>query len=309
MYAIVESSVTNIEVLNKKPLSQKLNYAVGSGMSGSTPYLVFDTLYLLGEGEEKVTGVLKGLSAETDQSLKLCIHNEVGYRKTFLKVFESFLSAFTDNTEELGFYDAVYQVTFNDYPVGYAYEKYSVDADGDILAKSGAALLVPVDASSISRSDEKITSWSRPDGSLINKTIHSITNSKLESSFALEPKDDKWFVKGELQGKEVNEELNYKDWLLSEYGMNLSVLNLKKSDEQSAEYYIWEPEVDPVNATKLVISKIEGELDANIKINNGPMLFESLIDENGIFRSGSMELGPVKMQLESVYSRGKPVLK
>ena len=200
-------------------------------------------------------------------------------------------------------------MTFNDYPVGYAYEKYSVDADGDILAKSGAALLVPVDASSISRSDEKITSWSRPDGSLINKTIHSITNSKLESSFALEPKDDKWFVKGELQGKEVNEELNYKGWLLSEYGMNLSVLNLKKSGEQSAEYHIWAPEVDPVNATKLVISKVEGKLDANIKINNGPMLFESLIDENGIFRSGSMELGPVKMQLESVYSRGKPVLK
>ena len=67
------------------------------------------------------TSKLKDISAQTDQSLQLCIHNEMGYRQTFFNVFESFVQAFLENQKNQNFFEVIYQVSTNGAPMGYVH--------------------------------------------------------------------------------------------------------------------------------------------------------------------------------------------
>ena len=80
LHAIVDLSLNGAAELNGKTRSAQFNYAIDTGVIGNTPYLQLDTLYHLGEGEEKVAGMIKAYSAQTNDTLEICVHNELGYR-------------------------------------------------------------------------------------------------------------------------------------------------------------------------------------------------------------------------------------
>lgn len=308
LYSIIEHSLTGVEALNKKSLSAKFNYAIDSGLMGNSPYLLLDTLYNLGEGNKKVAGVLKGISVQTAQSLQVCLHNEIGYRQTFFDVVESFIQAFVANEEDHTFFESIYQFTLNDIPVGYTREKYSTDADGDINIQSDSAFMFPVDASSIARSDTVDVEWSSPDGSLINANKYAIENGVMTSQFAISSDNDKWQVEGELQGKPIKAELEYDGWLISGYGSHLAAVNLRQTEENSAEFNAWIAEADPTSALKFVISKISDNPDANLKLDMGPITMKFLADEKGVLQQGTMDQGALKMGIKLLSAKGNPIL-
>jgi len=288
LYAIVDSVLTEgIKNLYKQSLSNKFNYAVGSGVFESTPYL---------------------LLAETDNSLQICIHNEVGYRETFYSVFKSFVGAIAESEKNTEFFETIVQMTLNGIPVGYSLEKYTTDDDGDVKQSVESSLLLPVDASSVSRSDSESTSWSRTDGSLINGSIYSIENSVLSSNLSIQAEDGKWQVVGGFQGKDVKYQLDYTGGLLSGYGFYAGTADLSKSDQSSVDYHMWMPEVDPSSALKITISKVLGNPDANFKLTLGPLVMKVLAEDDGVFRKGTLEQGPLKMNFETVYLKGAPSL-
>ena len=299
---------TSLQELYKKPLSSKFNYAIGSGVLDNTPYLLVDTMYNVGEGDEKVTGILKGLSAETGQTLQVCVHNEVGYRQTFFLVFESFIEAMKEGKDDASFYEIILQANFNDIPVGYSREKLTKDSDGDVEIRVDSAFLIPADGSSISRSDSQTNSWSSPDGSLINANAYTIENSVLSSSLSLNYQDEKWRVNGQIQAKEVSYELDYSDWLLTEYGIYLAVSDLLKSSGTSSDYRMWLPDADPSTAMSFSIEKIVNNPDANLKMNMGPINMNLLVDDFGVIDNATMAIGPVNMKLNQVFVKGKPLL-
>jgi hypothetical protein len=308
LYSVMEYALSGAETLNKKSLSGKFNYSIDSGVIDNTPYLSLDTLYNLGKGDEKVTGILKGISAQTSQGLQLCVHNEIGYRQTFFKVFESFVQAFLENEDNSNFFETLYRVTINETPMGYAQERYAKDEDGDIKILNHSAMLVPVDASSISRSDTVSTSWSAPDGSIINATEYTLENAVLTSQFTLDYQEDTWKVEGELQGKPIKTRLEHSDWLLSGFGSYLELKNLRASENMSGKYHMWVPSADPTSALPVVLSKLEGESNANFEIDMDVLVMKFLADEKGVFRHGTIAQGPILMKMELIYSKGEPTL-
>lgn len=308
LYSIIDNLlIEGLVTLNEKPLSSRQNYAIGSGVVAGTPYLLLDTLYILGEADKQVSGVLKGLTAETDQSLQVCIHNELGYRETFFSVFESFIEAMTENEENPEFLESILYVSFNDIPAGYTREKYATDDDGDIQITIDSSLIIPVDANSVSRLDSKSTSWSSVDGSLINESVYSIENSVLSSNLSLNFKDEQWHVEGQLQGKDVKYELAHTGWLLSSYGNYGVTEKLGKSEDDSADYMMWLHDADPSSALNVVFSKIFDNPNANYNLNMGPLKMQFMADERGIFKKGSIEQGPVSINLKQVFLKGQPL--
>jgi hypothetical protein len=307
-YAIMEHSLKSVEELNKKSLSAQFNYAIDSGVIGNTPYLLLDILYNLGEGKAKVAGVLKGMSVRTDQTLQVCIHNEIGYRKTFFETVESFIEAIVANDSTLEFFEPIYQFTLNGIPVGYGREKYATDADGDVNIQKDSAFMIPVDTSSISRTDSVAVEWSSPDGSLINADINTIENGVATSQFAISYVNEQWLVEGQLQGKTITSELEYEGWLISGFGSFLETATLRKSKLISAEFNIWIPEADPTTVMKLTISKISNNDDANLKIDMGPISMKILADDNGVFKQGIMARGPVNIGIKLLSVKGEPSL-
>jgi hypothetical protein len=307
-YSIIDLSLQGVAELNKKPLTAKYNYAIDSDVVHDTPYLRLDTLYNLGEGSEKVAGVLKGYAAQTEQSLQICIHNEIGYQKTFFGVFESFLSAIVANQKSPAFFAPIYQFMLNDIPIGYGREKYTTDADGDVNIQRDSAFMIPVDASSIARSDSVATEWSNPDGSLINANVYTLENGAMTSQFNIGYIENKWQVEGELQGKAIKSELTHDDWLISGFGSHIETAKLRKSAENSAEFNMWIPEADPTSALKLVISKVVDDSKANLKLDMGPITMQFLADKNGILKQGSMQQGGVNMNINLLSVKGEPKL-
>jgi hypothetical protein len=307
-YSVIEHSLTGVEAINKKSLSAKFNYAIDSGVIGSTPYLLLDTLYNLGEGTEKVAGVLKGLAAQTQQSLQICFHNEIGYQQAFFETFESIIQAFEQSEEKTEFFKPVYQITINDMPIGYGREKYTIDADGDINIEKDSAFIFPVDSSSIARSDSVSTEWSYPDGSLINATVYNLENGVLTSQFSIGFENDKWNVEGELQGKQIKSVLEYNGILISGFGSHLETAKLRQSKKESEEFNMWVPEADPTSTLKVVMSKLADDPNANLEIDMGPLLMKIMADENGVLKHGTMEQAGMIMDLKLIYASGKPSL-
>lgn len=308
LHLLFENMFPNIESMNKKSLSGKSNYSIDTGVIGNTAYLSLDILYNLGEGDEKVAGVLKGLSAQTNSSLQICLHNEIGYRQTFFNVFESFIQAFLENEINPNFFEVLYKVSINDIPMGFIQESYEKDADGDVSIINETSLLIPVDASSIARTDSVSRSWSRPDGSIINATEYAIENGVLKSQFSLDYAEDAWQVTGELQGKAVTKKLEHNSWFLSGFGSYIELENLRKSESDSGEFFMWAPSADPTSALPVVLSKLSDNENANFEIDMGALVMKFLADEQGIFRKGTIEQGPVSMQMELIYSKGTPQL-
>lgn len=307
MNAIIKHNLQGAEALNNKKLSGQFNYAIDSGVSGATPYLHLDTLYMLGEGAEKVSGVIKAMSAQTAQSLQICTHNEIGYRATFKSVFESFVQAFATPHKDTTFFSPVYRITINGMPVGFGREVYDIDSDGDVEINEYSAYIIPVDASSVATSDSLSTSWSRADGSLINGQEYSIENGKLASEFSISFSEESWRVEGQLQGKPVSGKLEYTGWLLSGLGSYLETELLAQADKASERFYMWTPEADPLSALEVTLSKIESA-DANFKLDMGALVMEFQAKELGIFERGTLSRGPLKMELELIHLHGQPVL-
>ncbi|MGB0495698.1 MAG: hypothetical protein ACPGJI_05015 [Kangiellaceae bacterium] len=308
MYAMMESGLDDIATLNKKKLSASFNFSLGTGVIGDTPYLQLDTLYHLGKGKKKASGILKALAAETDDGLLLCLHNSIGYRKTFYTAFESFVKAFIANKPSKAFFNPVYQYTFNDIPVGYSSEKYIVDADGDVEISNSVAMMIPSDASSISRTDSTSNSWSYADGSLINASSYSIENGELSSRFNILFEDEQWKVVGELQGKNVETSLNHKERLLSDFGNYLKVIELKSSDNNSSIDNLWNADIDPVSAVEVKFSKVAGDDSANTKYQVGPLSMKLLTDSNGVIKQASMDQAGLKLNVKLMYVKGMPQL-
>ncbi len=309
LHSIVQSDLASIAERNKKTLTSKFNYAVGTGIIGNTPYLAMDTLYSLGEGESKVSSFLKGLSAETNESLQICTHDEIGYRNAFFTVFKSFIKAFIKNEESSEYFESVFQMTLNGMPIGYGREKYSVDEDGDIAIKTESSMLVPVDATSFSRSDAVSSSWSRKDGSLINSAKYTVENGALSSSYTIQMQGGKWQVEGELQGKPIKTELAHTEPLISEYGSYLKTKDLIKSESMSSEFYMWVAEADPTSTIEVKLSKVSGKSEKDLIFNMGPLIMSLETQSSGVLKQGSIEQGSVTIDIVSRYVKGEPVLK
>ncbi len=308
LYGVAGHSLTGAEALNNKELSGRYTYAIDSGVIDGNPYMLLDTLYNLGDGEQKVAGLMKGLSAKTDNSLQICIHNELGYRQTFLSVFASFLNAFSTNQANPEFFSTVYQFSLNGIPVGYASEKYRTDEDGDVQLKGHTAMLVPVDQSGVSRSDTAGVEWSTPAGELINATAYNVENSQLGFDFSISREEGAWQIAGQLQGKEVKSTLEHTGELLTNFGSYIVSASLSDSEVSSRELVMWSPDADPTAATQVRISKIDGNANANRKLEVGPISIDFMSDVNGIFLNGVMHHGPISMNMELMHKVGMPKL-
>lgn len=308
LHHLIEFGIQGVEALNEKKRSGTYPIYTDTGAFGNTPYLSLETMYNLGEGENKASGILKAISAQTGDSLQICMHNEMGYRETFVRFFESFIEAFTENQSSDAFFESIYKLSINEMPIGFIKESYTKDADGDVAIVESSSSIIPVDASNVARSDGLTRSWGRPDGTLINALEQSVENGALGSRYELSVKDGKWHVSGEMQGKAIDANLEHEGTLASGYGNYLATAQLMQSDASASEIDMWVSEADPLGIIKVSLEKIKDNKEANLKFIMGPIMLDVLSDENGKVSQGSMKHSSMEMKMDTLYSKGEPIL-
>ena len=289
-------------------ITHRSTYSLNVDTFDRTPYIALDTLYSIGEGNQTQLGVVKAIAAQTADLLGICVQNDVGFKETFSSIAESFITALDKSDNSQPFFESVHRMTVNGTPVGFSSERYSLDADGDVLIQEQNSMMLPMSATSLSRSDSISTEWSYTDGALINKSRYSVQNGEEKYNLSLWGSDGKWLVEGKFQGKKVNETLAHDSWILSSFGGYLADQTLLLSQERSREYNMWLAAANPAAITKVKRSKITNTSKANLQVDMGPMTLKYLSDENGHIEHGSMKHGPVSVQLDIMYVNGSPLL-
>lgn len=301
-------AVNNVSANLNKALESQYNFSLDISNLGNVPVFSYDILYNLGVTDERVSGLMKGMSAESANGLQVCLHNEIGYRETFKDVFTSFVNAVDRTANVKPFFFAINGMKMQGELVGIVSEKFSVDADGDVEIVEATSLILPVDANTVSSTDSLARSWSRIDGTLINTYEYTVENGEVMSSMGLSRTEGTWVIEGEIQGKEVNSELSYDDVFTSNFGAYLETQKLANSDQDSLSYNTWSLEGDPTQPTPTVMykkSQKNGLLELVAEIES--FKIEYTVDEDFIMQRAKVEMGPVDYDVMPMYVSGKPI--
>ena len=291
----------------EQEISERSNFGHDIGVIGSVPYIEFDTLYYVDVDNEKAAGVVKAISAQTNNSLQVCIHNEIGFKDTFNSIAQSFITAIANSEDSESFYEVIYQTLINGSAVGFVRESYFTDEEGDVFMQRDQSFAVPVDNASFSRTDTSYIEWSDSNGSLINADSFTVENGEVKSNLKLTATENSWIVEGQLQAKEVQQDLNHDGWILSSYGTFLAVDGLVKSENTSREYPMWIENADPGVVTEVIFNEITDNPEANIELVMGPVSTEAYY-ENSIVQRASSRQGNLSVDLEIMHVSGAPIL-
>lgn len=305
---MMKYAVNNVSANLNKTLESQYNFSLDVSNLGNVPVFSYDILYNLGETDERVSGLMKGMSAESANGLQVCLHNEIGYRETFKDVFTSFVNAVDRSANVKPFFFAINGMKMQGERVGIVSEKFSIDADGDVEIVEATSLILPVDANTVSSTDSLARSWSRIDGTLINTYEYTVENGEVLSSMGLSRTEGTWVIEGEVQGKKVNSELSYDDVFTSNFGAYLETQKLANSDQDSLSYNTWSLEGDPTQPTPTVMykkSQKNGLLELVAEIES--FKIEYTVDEDFIMQRAKVEMGPIDYSVMPMYVSGKPI--
>ena len=305
---MMKYAVNNVSANLNKTLESQYNFSLDVSNLGNVPVFSYDILYNLGETDERVSGLMKGMSAESANGLQVCLHNEIGYRETFKDVFTSFVNAVDRSANVKPFFFAINGMKMQGERVGIVSEKFSIDADGDVEIVEATSLILPVDANTVSSTDSLARSWSRIDGTLINTYEYTVENGEVLSSMGLSRTEGTWVIEGEIQGKKVNSELSYDDVFTSNFGAYLETQKLANSDQDSLSYNTWSLEGDPTQPTPTVMykkSQKNGLLELVAEIES--FKIEYTVDEDFIMQRAKVEMGPIDYSVMPMYVSGKPI--
>lgn len=305
LHAFVTTGLEFSAEQNEKALSNVYNYAMGAGAINGAPYLQLDSLYSLGEPGQNLLGLMKGAAAETAGVIQVCIHAEIGYRRTFIETFVSFVSAFAAADSREAFFESISRIHVNEIPMGVTRERYFLDHEGDVESRLSSAMLLPVDASSVARLDSASVYWNTPDGNLINASEYTVQNGALLSEFSIQTAGEAWQVTGEMQGKAVEAALDYKGELLGPLGVYLHTAALMQGDQAKSEHPYWISQ-NPTATLDVKIEKLEKQPNANIRIDMGPIVMEGRVDADGNFLRVDVDQGPLQMAMDQIYVKGRP---
>lgn len=307
MAANVADGVIQASASANGPLGQRNVFFVDAGSYERSPYLALEWMYSVGEAPRAKAGLAKVRVATVDSATVACAHNHVGYRETFAKVFEQLVRTARVAGEVADYYEEIIVQTIGDQPVGIAHATFTHDEDGDTQILVVESSLIPVDNSTLHVSDTWRSSFSRPDGSLINQVVAKSENGALTMNLELgSTGEGSWLVRGTVQGKEISYEIDGTAQPMSELGQMLVVNDLLASDERDeASMDVWLPDADPSRFLPAgVVLDAERGGNGHALLTIGPMSIAAQFDRSGSLLNGSMQAGAAELRMERVWVAG-----
>lgn len=288
------------------PVGSKTLYELDAGAIEGVPYFALDWMFTVGEAPEAKASMSKVRAAANGELVQACSHTGLGYRETLDRVFRTFVTSLDyPRTAPAPYYREVVRLDFGEQPVGLIWFSYELDADGDTLIRYSDAQIVPVDTATVQTGDTVTTSFSYPDGRLINKSVGVVENGELTTFVELIPNDGLWEVSGTFQGKEIQTTLDGDIAPISELGQQFSAEEVIRGDSDSVTVPVWIPEADPTSFLMATIERIDGDGRNNARFAMGPITMDVELDDTGSARTGSMQIGAATVTMERIHVEGK----
>ncbi|MEL7448325.1 MAG: hypothetical protein AAFN78_03900 [Pseudomonadota bacterium] len=294
------------------PIKLKQVFYYDAGNWDVVPHMTSEWLYVVDSQPSPKIGLLKGRVAARKGVTFTCSHNELGYRKSFARVFEAMITdAVINLPREEPYFEEVQQFSANGRPVGVVTATYWKDKDGDTYTETHSSIMMQVDAGTLTTSDSLLSEYSFPDGSLINAVFNAAQNGEESVDLVLNPTDaNLWEVSGQFQGKTLKfslGEINESNAPLSTMGQVFAIRDaLKSEDDGTARMQAWLPDADPSSFISGQFAVQERGKKRNTGLlSMGPVEMQAAFDPDGSLLDAGFEMGPLEMKMERTYQAGE----
>lgn len=307
-----ESSFAELQQANGT-LEARVVEQSDAGSLGPHPYLALQWVYRANRQGERRLGGLKQFIAEVDAAVVYCLHDDLGYARSFetvTRALASNLRTTDDPAMPKPHFREVSVVSVDGLRVGVVTTTLSRDADGDTKVVNRSALLLQAAPGQLVTQDSVEVQWVRADGALINAAQVKSGNGQLSEDMTLQrDEQDRWRARGKINGKPVDAEVT---------GTPASFVALAKARRQlmaqaepagtRTDAMTWSSldltRLLPARATML--APVAADRYA-VREEIGGVAIESVLDrQTGTMASARMQLGPRTMNFERVHRQGEP---
>lgn len=281
-----------------------------AGADGPVPYIALTWLYRVATADGPMVGGLKQFILEKGQQAVYCMHNDIGFSRTFATIRQAFADSLeTQDPLVVPHYVEIATASMSGVKVGVSATTLDRDSDGDIRARQYTALLVATDDGTFRSQDAIHINWLRADGTLINAAEIESFNGELSLNLSLKDEEGTWTVEGEVQGKAVRTTLP-KDsqpgtWVAQ--AQQLRAL-LAEPDAVGREHSmgIWlgdNPE--KLTETRTTILARQDDRHFIARGEFASMTTNLILDKvTGTASAADFKMGPIDVKLERVYVIG-----
>jgi hypothetical protein len=281
-----------------------------AGSHGPVPYISLSWLYRVAGAQGGLLGNLKQFVMEKGKHGVYCVHDDLGYNRTFAAITQAFAESLeTQEPAAQPHFVEISTATMSGTEIGVAISTLVRDSEGDTQARQSTSLLIATNDGAVQSQDSTQINWIRPDGSLINAVNTDVSNGELSNSLALKHEEGGWLVEGEVQGKAVKTSLP-KDaqpgnWLSQAQQLRtlLAEPNPVGRDHSMGIWLGENPAVLTVAKTRILARQGDKEFTARGEIGNISANL-TLDKATGTASGADLKVGPVNMKLERVYVSG-----
>lgn len=272
-----------------------------------SPAVFVQALYLAPTAGGKAAGLLK-IAVHADRAHPIaCLHDEVGYVRTFERLAKGLFDSFESKSPaQKSEYTDTMILRIGKVPVGFETNDLLADEGGQRRWLSRSALLVPRDATSLHIEDDAsnvlLDAQGRVKGGIWIETSQGKVNHRIELS---QKKNFEYEYAGEVEGKKVQGtfSLATKAWLTSPVATASELARrLKKKGAFELKQQEYAPSVDP---TKPVDVQYTRDASGAVTVNTSAMRLVGSLASDGRPESFEVSSGPPGLTIQRAYTRGK----
>jgi hypothetical protein len=267
--------------------------------------------YAVQRGERKLLGELKAMFHAVPMHAVLCVHDELGYEKTFLTVATEFAQSIAHRgaSPSPAQLVEVHELKVQDHPIGFS-RSHTMKTSGKVTHHSVAFIMFPIAENEVQFGDYVEIQDLDASGQLKAAAWAKALNGNVELQVQLE----------QLQGGEYRYSGRVKDQPLSgtfttknKTALPGYVLNAKRlapyatsARPFSIETFEYTPDVDPAAPTPVRYHRDVGDAARTVRISKPTQERTGMLDAQGMTETLTVPVGQLTMQMTRLFVERRP---
>lgn len=267
--------------------------------------------YAVARGKGKALGEIKTMFHAASRHAVLCLHDELGYEKTFAAV----ATEFSESIAHQGAAPAppqlveVHQLKVQNQPIGFS-RNQTVKEDGKTTHVSIAFVMFPISESEVHFGDYVEMQELDAAGRLKTGVFAKALNGKVELQMQVDQvKGGEYKYSGQANGKPASGTFTTKDKAaLPGYLLNAKKLApyAKGAKPFSFETFEYTPDVDAAAPTPVRYHRDVGDAAGTLRVSKPKQERTGTLDAAGLVDTLKVPVGQLTMEMTRVFVEGKP---
>jgi len=301
LYGVIRDSAGKVEYKSIVPSGVSLN--------GGIPSTFLETVYFFDVSGGKGAGGLKMAVQVREQESLLCLHDELGYRRTFKDISTAFFSSFKpkDAQPKVTTYTEMSKAKLGDIDVGFTWARIAPgEKPGEREYTVSNTTLIPTSPKDVIFEDSyEVYAY---DAKNVLQTGTWVEGNGGEVTLKIGLKregEGKYSYQGELKGKPI------KGLLKAPNGIATSLdiaARLKKKLKAGAPFELklseYHPSIDPAAVIDVTYRHQKGDPARQVVVTMNDRAMTAEVDDEGMAKSAWFQVGKQRLVIERLKSEG-----